>query len=100
MNLLDVLNVTRNPLPLSVLLYLGIAGLVVWARPKIIFGDEDKDKDKYVNTYHVWLFFILLAVFVYAIVCSYASNKIREDYCSKLLSKDFKTLIDVASCKK
>ena len=35
-----MLNVEENPLPLSVLIYLVITGLLIKYKPKIIFADE------------------------------------------------------------
>ena len=97
MNIQEVFDVTKSPLTLAIIIYLVISGIVVHLKPVIIFGDEEENK--YVNSYNVWIFFILLAVFVYAIVCSYASNKIRNDYCSKLVAKDLKGLMELSTCK-
>ena len=44
MNLFQMLNVEENPLPLSVLIYLVITGLLIHYKPKMIFDDEESEE--------------------------------------------------------
>ena len=44
MNLFQMLNVEENPLPLSILIYLVITGLIIRYKPKMVFDDEESDE--------------------------------------------------------
>ena len=100
MNLFQLLNVEENPLPLSVLIYLVITGLIIRYKPKMIFDDEESNeynpKD---NSHKIWIFFIMLAVVTYVGVSVYSSTRIRETYCNKLLSSDIQKLLKKSGCK-
>ena len=100
MNLFQMLNVEENPLPLSVLIYLVITGLLIHYKPKMIFDDEESEEYHPKDSNHkIWIFFIMLAVVTYVGVSVYASSRIREKYCNKLLSSDIQKLLKKSGCK-
>lgn len=100
MNLFQLLNVEENPLPLSVLIYLVITGLLIKYKPKIIFDDEESEEYHPTDSNHkIWIFFIMLAVVTYVGVSVYSSSRIREKYCNKLLSSDIQKLLKKSGCK-
>lgn len=100
MNLFQLLNVEENPLPLSVIIYLVITGLIVHYKPKIIFDDEESNEYNFKDSSHkIWIFFIMLAVVTYVAVSVYSSTRIREKYCNKLLSSDIQKLLKKSGCK-
>ena len=95
-----MLNVEENPLPLSILIYLIITGLIINYKPKIIFDDEDSEEYQLRDSNQkVWIFFIMLAIVTYVAVSVYASTRIREKYCNKLLSSDIQKLLKKSGCK-
>ena len=100
MNLFQMLNVEENPLPLSILIYLVITGLIIRYKPKMVFDDEESDEYNANDSNHkIWIFFIMLAVVTYVGVSVYASSRIREKYCNKLLSSDIQKLLKKSGCK-
>ena len=100
MNLFQLLNVEENPLPLSVLIYLVVTGLLIHYKPKMIFDDEESEDYHPKDSNHkIWIFFIMLAVVTYVGVSVYASSRIREKYCNKLLSSDIQKLLKKSGCK-
>ena len=95
-----MLNVEENPLPLSILIYLVITGLLIHYKPKMIFDDEDsKEYHPKDSNHKIWIFFIMLAVVTYVGVSVYSSSRIREKYCNKLLSSDIQKLLKKSGCK-
>ena len=51
------------------------------------------------SNHKIWIFFIMLAVVTYVGVSVYASSRIREKYCNKLLSSDIQKLLKKSGCK-
>ena len=99
MDLFNLLNLEKTPLPAALIIYLVLVIILVKIKPTFLFGDEDDETTK--KSYKtVWMFFILLAIFVYTTVSVFVSNKIRTNYCNKMKSGDIKELIELAQCKK
>ncbi len=96
MNLTNFFNIDKNPLPTAFVIYLVIAGLIIYFKPIIVFGSpEEEDNER--GGQKVWICFILLAVFVYGVVSSYISNKIRNRYLSKMSGGSIEDLINIAN---
>ena len=96
MNIIDFFNIDKNPLPTAFVIYLAIAGIVVYCKPIIVFGSPEEEDDER-GEQKVWIFFILLAVFVYGAVSSYISNKIRNRYLGKMSGGSIEDLINIAN---
>lgn len=99
MDLFKILNLERSPLPLALFIYLGISIILVKTRPEFLFGEESDEYSKKSDK-TVWMFFLLLAVFVFAIVSAFTSNKIQSNYCKMLKSSNLKEIIEKSKCKK
>lgn len=98
MNIMELLNINKNPLPVAFIVYLTISAIIIYFKPSIIFG-SDNDNDENGNKYQqkIWIFFILLAVFVYGVISSYVSNSIRNNYLKKMNGGDISDIIDMVS---
>lgn len=99
MDLFKIFNLERSPLPLALFLYLLISILLVKIKPEFLFGNEtDEYSDKSDKT--IWMFFLLLAVFIFAIVSAFTSSKIQSNYCNMLKSSNLNEIIELSKCKK
>lgn len=99
MDLFKIFNLERSPLPLALFIYLGISILFVKIRPEFLFGEETDEYSKKSDK-TIWMFFLLLAVFVFAVVSSFTSSKIQSNYCQMLKSSNLKEIIEKSKCKK
>lgn len=99
MDLFNLLNLEKTPLPAALIIYLILAIILVKTKPEFLFGDENNETSKKSDK-TIWMFFLLLAIFVYTIVSVFVSNKIRVNYCSKLKSGDIKEIMELTQCKK
>lgn len=97
MDLFSILNLEKTPLPAALIIYLVITTIILKVKPTFIFGDEDYETSKK-NDKTIWLFFLLLAIFVYTVVSVFVSNKIRDNYCSKIKTGNIKELINLTQC--
>lgn len=99
MDLFKILNLERSPLPLALFIYLTISIIIIKIKPEFLFGSLDKEeiyglkKDK-----TIWMFFIILAIFIFAVVSSFVSSKIKSNYCSELKNKSIKEIIELSKC--
>ena len=89
-----------SPLFISFVFYILICGLLVSFKPDIIFGLDPSVETELEQRNRIIICFVLLAIFIYAISCSYISQNIRNDLCQNLLDKNLKTLLKTYKCKK
>lgn len=99
MDLFNILNLEKTPLPAALIIYLIITTILIKVRPTFLFGDEEIDAPKK-DSKTIWMFFLLLAIFVYTVVSVFVSNKIRNNYCSKIKTGNIKELMELTQCKK
>jgi hypothetical protein len=99
MDLFKIFNLERSPLPLALFIYLIVSIFIVKLHPEFLFGENDNEfSDKSDKT--IWMFFLLLAVFIFAVVSAFTSSKIQSNYCNMLKSSNLKEIIDLSKCKK
>lgn len=99
MDLFKIFNLERSPLPLALFIYLAISIILVKIKPEYLFGEES-DEYSYKSDKTIWMFFLLLAVFVFAVVSAFTSSKIQTNYCKMLSSSNLKEIIELSKCKK
>lgn len=99
MDLFKILNLERTPLPLALFIYLIISIVIIKIKPEFLFGTSDEEeiygfkKDK-----TIWMFFIILAILIFAVVSSFVSSKIKSNYCSELKNKSLKEIVELSKC--
>lgn len=103
MDIFKILNLERTPLPLALFLYLFIAIIIVKIKPSFLFespeNTEDEDLYGYKKDKTIWMFFLILAILIYAVVSSFVSSKIKSNYCADLKSKSLKEIMEMSKCK-
>jgi uncharacterized membrane protein YjgN (DUF898 family) len=88
-----------SPLFISFIFYIIISLILVSFKPDLIFGFDPTIETELEQRNRVIICFVLLAIFIYAISCSYISQNIRNDICNNLMDKNIKTLLKNYKCK-
>ena len=88
-----------SPLFISFIFYIIISGILVSFKPNMIFGFDPNIETEQEQRNRIIICFVLLAIFIYAISCSYISQNIRNDICNNLMEKNIKTLLKNYKCK-
>lgn len=87
---MDLTHILEYPLPLAFLIYLTICTIILYTRPSFLFQDskdskDSEDSENYFNTNkNVWIFFIILAVIIYALISLLVSHVNRTNYLALL----------------
>lgn len=88
-----------SPLFISFIFYIIISCILLSFKPNIIFGFDPTTETEQEQRNRIIICFVLLAIFIYAISCSYISQNIRNDICNNLMGKNIKTLLKNYKCK-
>ena len=88
-----------SPLFISFIFYIIISCILLSFKPDIIFGFDPTTETEQEQRNRIIICFVLLAIFIYAISCSYISQNIRNDICNNLMEKNIKTLMKNYKCK-
>jgi hypothetical protein len=88
-------HILEYPLPLAFLIYLTICTIILYTRPTFLFPNSKDSKDseysdnsnnEFNTNKNVWIFFIVLAVIIYALISLLVSHVNRSNYLALLSS--------------
>ena len=72
-------SILEYPLPLAFLIYLTICSIIIYTKPNLLF-ESSGETNEFTANKNLWLFFIILAVLIYACISILVSHVNRTKY--------------------